>query len=360
MNIPHCSHDGFFAECYNDMLRRTKKKSKRDPNKLLLTGHVDYLHNIGCKRDAAHVHDLLKQQRRHAMQHVCLPDGVYDTLREEERVEIKDGSLPLEHFRFPYRHMTISHYDPKTHVSHLYHVVPADPASEVVYIFPMSIVSITRYLNVDQLAQMNMQMPAGATVEHAMRSPSFRAASLPYLGQLAMEPEDLASIYCWSSNTFALELKPASGEFNVREWMVERNKIEPPEQGPYQRAVVAALKDLMSYAALMLRPAEEVHAEIDPNWVPKERPTYTQKRQGAIETPPPRKLRVYVPKRVVVGIQGSSHAAHAPQKEHVRSGHWRTYKSGHRVWVDSYVAGDPKRGSTVRELAKTIELVPRR
>ena len=35
---------------------------------------------------------------------------------------------------------------------------------------------------------------------------------------------------------------------------------------------------------------------------------------------------------------------HASPRQHERRGHWRTYRSGKRVWVKNCVVGDPSLG----------------
>lgn len=44
---------------------------------------------------------------------------------------------------------------------------------------------------------------------------------------------------------------------------------------------------------------------------------------------------------------------HASPREHTRRGHWRTCKSGKRVWVRSCVCGDPKKGRISKDYRLT-------
>jgi hypothetical protein len=45
------------------------------------------------------------------------------------------------------------------------------------------------------------------------------------------------------------------------------------------------------------------------------------------------------------------HGTHASPKQHWRRGHWRTYKSGKRSWVEPMLVGDEKNGKIIKDYA---------
>lgn len=45
------------------------------------------------------------------------------------------------------------------------------------------------------------------------------------------------------------------------------------------------------------------------------------------------------------------HGTHASPKQHWRRGHWRTYKSGRRSWVEPMLVGDEKNGKIIKDYA---------
>lgn len=45
------------------------------------------------------------------------------------------------------------------------------------------------------------------------------------------------------------------------------------------------------------------------------------------------------------------HGTHASPKQHWRRGHWRTYKSGKRAWVEPMLVGDEKNGKIIKDYA---------
>lgn len=45
------------------------------------------------------------------------------------------------------------------------------------------------------------------------------------------------------------------------------------------------------------------------------------------------------------------HGTHAPPRQHWRRGHWRTYKSGKRTWVEPMLVGDEVNGKIIKDYA---------
>lgn len=354
MSVPYCSHNGYFAEMYNNMHIRTGKKAP--PFHKLVTGHIQYLQMMGCKGDAKNVRNLLRETERQADAHYCLPDNIMDFI--EDFVSKFEESFMPPGFMEPHHCFTISAL--REDCKMLILVVPEADGSMLYFPFnivkPSAVIKKVRW-NHDESGV--SRDPDSFPLDTIRKGIKMDYANM--LAEAKVTPELLAGLTNWSCNTFAFKHAPGSGDLEVREWMIERNAIEEQDIDAVKRAMAVAAGVITQWAWMMARPAQEVQWDHDPDWVaPKV--SYTEQRKGKIKEPKPRKLRLYVPKQIRPKVDNPDHVpvpTGAKQYQHTRAGYERTLRNGRKIWIDSYTAGDPSLGSTVGK-ANTIELVPRR
>ena len=346
-DYPRCSHNGFFAECKNDMTRRVKLSgSKSDMvQQVLFTGHLHYL-NVTGELEASSVWERqLEDYGRKCHAHICLPDDPEQWISEQERalyVENKKmepiwnrlepvvNSLP--------QRMTLSVKKKSMRILQFWEW------------WEGSIVIITAHRR-DSLERAD---GTSINLERLKKDERYRNTFNP-------DQLDLLASGCWAGMSHGIEIQP-SNETNSLMTAFPLLKTKAGNDKNYTDSVDRAAMIAVIYLLFMSREPEDFHISRDPNWRPKKL-TKKQRRKNMVAEPEPQKIRLYVPKRRVVtdpdAVLTESSKVGSKQKEHERDGHWRRYQNGTKIWIDKYTAGDAKLGSNINQ-NRIIEIVPRR
>lgn len=343
---PYCSHDGFFSECYDDMYRKAPKFKDKNSAKLM-AGHLAHLKMHGETTAARRFSRTLDYARDNASMHYTLPDNPQKYLTTEEQQWMVSGFIDNR----VTSDFLLRQLPPVCTIN----LIDFDMCLCFVVIRTGSKVSVSAFSRYPQNSLMesrNGNYGIGLDLDRCKHDEKY------FSNHLQEFDVDTLSGGIWTSSDFEIDYDGGKLTRYTYDDTVtcDLNEIFGDQQFPPVERCLAA------FVALMSRPAEEIHVEADPNFVPKPL-TKKQRKQGKAEHKRPTKIRLYVPKRKFItdGLpnvgEGSGNGSR--QIEHRRQGHWRTYRSGKRVFVDSYVAGDRNLGSNVDQ-EKIVEVVPRR
>lgn len=315
MKHPHTTHRGYFAECYNDIRKTTKRRTVED---IVLTGHLQYLRTIKCNRDAKHIERLTQLFHDGCEHHYCLPDNVHDFVSEAECDEhSKNKGLDL----WPHDVFTVSHRH------------------------PTGLDIMMMFLNIEGddhrvlwLQRVNSDMDEAVI-------------------QAASELNVQAGMQRWVAPSHCMDL--SNGGYAAREWMLERREkdLEFRTSEQANHALVVSFDTTMKFLTLLNRPDQVLEAFEPADFVPAKK-NKGQIKRGEVRDKQPTFFRIYKPKTRWTAPEG-----HVPsetgvkQLEHTRKAHTRRYKSGLVIEIPAYTAGDPSLGSTVGK-PKTIEVMP--
>ena len=344
-DYPRCSHDGYFSECFNDMHRHNKIQGNREEQagSLLFGGHLQYLKATQQFQTWELWRNMLKEFKS-CQSHVCLPDDPTQWFNEDERamwatpssegLEAARERLALAVPGIPSR-MTLSCNINGMKILQLWDTWRG---------YPVVITAHRRGALVD--------MQGVPVNEVKLKTDRF------YREQFDPAYMDALASMCWCSMTYGLDLKPDKDTHLLQAFPIE----EDADSEAAGEAINTASTLVAAYLFFMSRAAEEVHVSRDPNWKGTKM-SKKHRRQGKIPEPQPQKVRLYVPKRKIINdpmaVLTTNSNAGAKQMEHKREGHWRTYRDGRRIWIDTYTAGDAKLGSKLNT-PRVVEIVPRR
>lgn len=351
MGIPYCSHNGFFTECTNDMHRpmKMKKGFRHDEGeRAIFAGHLAYLKKLGCKEDATHLKRMLDEaQKTHA--HFVLPDNVTSFLDLKAMGEMDIKMLA----RWPHEQQTVSWLDQgirqMVYVTREKSRWTQDDDGPVFIAYPMSKIDTTYFADTFP----GWDLPTNPTYQQVMSNK---------VVQEKLSIDNMAGLLSWTPNTFCARLTEQG--LQVHDWQIESEVFvrSPQNEASRKLAMDQVSRLIATFLYLWHQPATDAQWDYDPDWV-SDKATYTDKRKyGFKDSVRPTKVRLYVPRLnrpTVAPDPNHKPDPRGPQQQHIRSGHWRHYKNGRRVWINNYVAGDPSVGSLITQ-PKTIELVPRR
>lgn len=344
-DYPRCTHNGFYAECVNDMRRENKLRGTREEkaDALLFAGHLQYLQAIG-ETQALGIWNATLEDFAKCGSHVCLPDDPTQWLNAEElemwhersRLEVVRERIKPVLDNLPKR-MTISCKVGGTRVLQLWELWEGTP------------VLVTAH------RRDKVELADGTEVNDNRIKKDVRYRATFEEERL----EDLASM-CWCGMTRGLDIDRDGDNHLMKAFpLFEKNKIDEQLE---TEALNTASGVAVCYMLFMSREPEEVHVSRDPNWSPTPLPK-KQRKQGKEPEREPQKIRIYVPKRKIISdpyaVLTENSSVGSKQMEHSREGHWRTYKDGRRIWIDTYTAGDPTLGTKL-DTPRIVEIVPRR
>lgn len=339
MNIPYTSHNGFFSEFYNDIRHKNRITGSRQEKakKILFTGHLQHLKSIKCFKDAKHLEEITNAFKEKAGAHYCLPDNIFEIIDEEEVGGDIEIFAPFEYF-------TIS-YVGKSKKMLLFCL----RENNYITVYPCNIGTL------QEGARGIIEFQANIGTKELQKLKEV-ALALP-LGN--DEKSSVADFVSWVACSHCVRIFD-DGKIDSHYWLEERRGIDPSHEKQWKKSINEVVAHMCAFFYLFNRPAEEIQYEYeaDPDW--KENPiTKRDRKKGKLQEQKPTKVRLYLPKRKHVGVNQEESERTQQQQQHKRSGHYRHYKNGRKIWIDSYIAGNPELGTKVHQ-PKTIEIVPRR
>lgn len=324
--IPYCSHNGFFSEMYGNI--RHKEKRIKTKDQMLYTGHLNFLRLTGCNKDAYNLNKITEMFRDKAKAHYCLPDNIFDFFEGIKEMDFDPFSLPQDM-------MTISF---NTKAQNFLIMIMRERNKTLV--FPM---------NKRKIISEYRKLPEEENRKELIKTIKERSS---------LENEFASSMVTWVACTFCMEF--GENGLTIREWLPQRMRHEENEiqKNNKTKAITSVLAHLGMWSEMFARPPEEVQFDYDPDWVPTKISSKNRKK-GKIQEQKPIKVRLYLPKQKRISVDSDESEERGSQMQHMRSGHWRHYKNGRKIWIHSYVAGDAEKGTTINT-PKTIEVFPRR
>lgn len=341
-----CSHTGYFSECYNDLYRRTKNDH---PVAILTSGHFQYLTNI---QQIPHMRDMsaiMNHVKTRAKVHICLPDNLVNKLgfdSEEMYTKFREYFKGDRATKLPYETFTIS----SLWEGHKRLIVVTNNGGAS---------TATAFIKCSPKHLPDSPLPV-FDVEKAKSDVAYVKKLVKSVEEEEFEsnPEKvfdaISTCTSWSAYSFKLSLER-------RGWGVvpSLNRAYTPSVATLKE-VKQIMSLLGSYVHLASLPSHVVEAYVDPSHNPQPI-TKKQRRQGIAAEPQATKLNILLPSQVKQSIRNPSGETGVHQKEHERSGHWRTYKSGKKIWINTYKAGDKDLGSNVTPpKKKVVEVFPRK
>lgn len=308
---PYTSHRGFFADAYNDIRKSSKRDSMKDA---LLNGLLHYLKSFGCNNDAREVEGLTESFSNACTRHYCLPDNIAEFLSNDEcKTFAASASLNI----WPSALFTLSHRS-----SH---------GIDLMFMFYTSC--------------------CGQHISVLYRANEY--------SDIANEPpETQKAMRRWTAPDFRFDI--LDGKVKAQDWMTERTEKKIDLSSAVcepNLAFAVAVATIGRFLTLMNRPDRE-RETFDPKDFKPAKKSKSQIKRGEIREQRPTFFRLYKPRTRWVAPEGhEAKPSGAKLIEHRRSGHFRTYKNGRRIWIPTYTAGDPSVGSNIGK-AKTIEVMP--
>ena len=344
-DYPRCSHNGFYSDCANDFVRKNRLSGSKEQmvTDMLFSGHLHYLKMTG-EPEACELWERTLRDFENCNTHICLPDDPEQWITDEERdfyIESGDVNKVMPRIK-----QAIKEIPPRMTLSVKHR------SMEIIQFWEWwegKVMIVTAH----RRGQLQTQGGEQINMERIKKDQQYR-------NRFRDDQIDLLAGTCWAGASHGIELDPDPKQESDHFMAGFRLLSGRGNDKDYEDSVNRAGMIAFTYLLFMSRPAEDVHVSRDPNWTPKKLHK-KQIRRGVVEQKEPQKIRLYVPKRRVITDPDAvltESSTGSKQQEHERQGHWRTYRDGRRIWIETYTAGDNRLGTKLRP--KVIEIVPRR